>query len=62
MFSFFKKSPANKLKMQYASTLEKAMNAQRNGDIRLYAELTDKAQKILDQITELESKTSNKND
>jgi len=56
MFSLFKKSPLEKLHKQYSDVLEDAMNAQRNGDIRQYSELTDQAQKILDEITELESK------
>jgi len=56
MFSLFKKSPLAKLKKQYSHTLEQAMEAQRKGDIRLYAELSEKAQAILEQVTELEAK------
>ena len=56
MFSLFKKSPLVKLQKQYSDTLESAMQAQRKGDIRLYSELSDKAQAILDEITQLESK------
>lgn len=62
MFSFLKNSPTKKLKKQYALVLEQAMSAQRKGDIRLYSELTNKAQNILDEITELESNLKNSND
>ncbi len=54
MFSLFKKSPVTKLKKQHAKLLEEAMQAQRKGDIRLYSDLSDKAQAILDQIDALE--------
>ena len=57
MFSLFKKSPLPKLQKQYSETLANAMQAQRKGDIRLYSELSDKAQAILDEITTLESQT-----
>lgn len=50
MFSFFKKDPTKKLQKQYDIKLEQAMHAQRNGDIRSYAELTNEADKIYQQL------------
>lgn len=58
MFSFFKKDPTKKLKKQYATLLEQAMYAQRNGDIRKYSELTFEAEQINDQITAIEQAQS----
>ena len=52
MLSFLKKNPGATLEKEYKSVLEKAMQAQRKGDIKLYSELTDKANKILLQIDE----------
>jgi hypothetical protein len=52
MFSFFKKDPTKHLQKQYEQMSEKAFQAQRNGNIRLYSELTAKAEKIR---TELEA-------
>lgn len=54
MFSLFKSDPTKKLKKLHASTLEKAMQAQRNGDIRTYSELTLEAEQIHNQILEIE--------
>ena len=55
MFSLFKSSSINKLKKEYSATLDKAMQAQRKGDIRLYSELTGKSELLLKKITEIES-------
>ncbi|WP_323752521.1 DUF6435 family protein [Marinobacter sp.] len=54
MFSFFKKDPAKKLKKQHSILLEKAMQAQRKGDIRTYSELSAEAAEVLSQIQHLE--------
>lgn len=54
MFSLFKSDPAKKLKKEHAMLLEKAMHAQRNGDIRGYSELTAEADSIHKKIIELE--------
>lgn len=54
MFSLFKKSPIDRLKKDYSTVLEQAMQAQRKGDIKLYSQLSDKAENILQKITELE--------
>ena len=37
MFSIFKKNPTKKLNRLYLAKLEKAMHAQRNGDIESYS-------------------------
>ena len=54
MFSFLKAHPAKKLKKQYAETLEKAMLAQRSGNIRLYSQLSTDAEAIYKKIQLLE--------
>ena len=55
MLSFFKKEPAKKLKKQYETLLERAMQAQRNGDIRTYSELSAEAEEVYKQIQQIES-------
>jgi len=54
MFSLFKSDPVKKLKKQHASVLEKAMHAQRNGDIRSYSTLTEEAEALHQQIQALQ--------
>ena len=61
MFNIFKSNPINKLNKQYQQLLTQGMEAQRNGDIRKYAELTEQAEKIYTQIKELEKSTDGKN-
>ncbi len=53
MFGLRKKDPKEKLNKQYLEILEKAMNAQRNGDIKSYSTLTAEAEKILEQMNAL---------
>ncbi len=53
MFSFFKKDPIKKLQKQYDIKLEQAMHAQRNGDIRHYASLTNEADDIYQNIVRI---------
>ena len=50
MFSLFKKQPTKKLEKQYNQMLEKARDAQRSGDIKLFAELSSQAEDIWSQI------------
>lgn len=57
MFSLFKKDPVKKLRQQYSAKLEAAMSAQRNGDMRTYAELTEEAQAMYQEIERLEAET-----
>jgi cell fate (sporulation/competence/biofilm development) regulator YlbF (YheA/YmcA/DUF963 family) len=52
MFGLFKKDPVKKLTAEYQKLQEKAMNAQRNGKIELFGELSFQAQQVLDQINE----------
>lgn len=44
MFGLFKKDPKARLDREYKALLEKAMQAQRSGDIRGYSELTEQAE------------------
>lgn len=54
MPSFLRRDPCKKLNKQYYAKLEEAMQAQRNGDIRLFSELTVKASEIKEQLDALE--------
>jgi hypothetical protein len=55
MFSLFKKDPMKKLNENYEAKLEQAMHAQRNGDIKSYAMLTEEAEVINKEIQRLEN-------
>lgn len=57
MFSWLKSDPVKKLRKAYDQKLEQAMHAQRNGDMRLYADLTAESEEIWQKIQQLE-KTS----
>lgn len=50
MFGLFKSDPNKKLRKKYDQLLEQAMHAQRNGDMRLYAELTQQSEALWQQI------------
>ncbi len=50
MFSLFKPQPLKKLQKQHAALLEKAMLAQRSGDIRKYSMLTLEADELSKRI------------
>ncbi|TBR41574.1 Lacal_2735 family protein [Marinomonas agarivorans] len=54
MFSFLKSDPTKKLSKEYDHLLEQAMQAQRNGNIMLYSELTAQAEAVRLQLEELE--------
>lgn len=54
MFGLFKKDPAAKLRKQHSALLEKAMHAQRNGDIKTYSMLTADAEALWQKIEETE--------
>jgi hypothetical protein len=54
MFGLFKSDPAKKLRKQYSAKLEEAMQAQRTGDIRSYATLTEEAQALWAKLEPLE--------
>lgn len=55
MFGLFKKDPIKKLTAEYARLQEKAVKAQRNGNIELYANLSAQADKVLKEIEKHES-------
>ncbi|MBV2128609.1 DUF6435 family protein [Arsukibacterium indicum] len=59
MFGFLKPNPAKKLRKAYDNKLEQAMHAQRNGDMRLYADLTEQSEQIWQQLTALEKSNGN---
>ena len=44
MFDFLKSDPRKRLDKEYKILLEQAMQSQRNGDIRKYSELTERAE------------------
>ena len=54
MFSFLKQNPQKKLDRLYENKLEKAMIAQRNGDMRAYAMITAEAEEIGEQLRKLQ--------
>jgi hypothetical protein len=54
MFGFLKPDPVKKLRKAYDNKLEQAMHAQRNGDMRLFADLTEESEKMWQQLTELQ--------
>ncbi|MGB0944479.1 MAG: DUF6435 family protein [Marinomonas sp.] len=58
MFSLFKRDPLKKLNKDYDQKLEEAFLAQRNGDIRAYADLTNEAEMIKNEIERIEALTS----
>lgn len=55
MFGLFKKDPLKQLNKEYGELLEKAMNAQRNGDIEGYSKLSEQADAVYKEIQQLES-------
>ena len=59
MFGIFKKDPLKKLNEEYGRVQEKAVHAQRNGNIELFANLSAKADKILKKIEKLEAQKAN---
>jgi hypothetical protein len=57
VFSWFKTKPEIKLRSAYDQKLQQAMLAQRNGDMRLYADLTADSESLWQQIEQLQSST-----
>jgi hypothetical protein len=55
MFGLFKSSPEKKMQKEYESLMEKAMHAQRNGKMDVYAELASKADKIFKEIEKIKA-------
>lgn len=60
MLSLFKSDPIKKLRKQYHLMLEKAMQAQRKGDIHSYSMITADADEIFQKIKQLEATKSDK--
>ena len=56
MFNKIFGSPLKKLEKEYARILEKAVHAQRNGDMALFAKLSTEAEEIGKKMDELNSK------
>jgi len=50
MLRFFKKNPAKGLRKQYGQLVEKSFQARRNGNIRLYSELTVEAEEVRSEL------------
>ncbi|MDO3387164.1 DUF6435 family protein [Gilvimarinus sp. SDUM040013] len=55
MLSFLRKDPTKKLQKSYEAILEKAMLAQRSGDIKTYSLLTEEAEKVRAQIEAIQA-------
>jgi hypothetical protein len=53
MLGFLKSDPKKKLQKEYESKLEKALHAQRNGDLRTHGTLMEEAEKIYEEIQKL---------
>lgn len=53
MFGLFPRNPVKKLQKQYEQKLEKAMQAQRSGDIKTYSLLSEEAQALHAEIEAL---------
>lgn len=53
MFKLFEANPARKLEKQYFQKLEEARDAQRRGQIPLYATLTAEAEEIMTRLDAL---------
>ena len=54
MFGFLKSDPVKKLRKQYDAKLTQAQQAQRNGDIKGFAELSSEADAIWKKLQPLE--------
>jgi len=55
MFGFLKSDPVKKLDKEYGVLLEKAMQAQRNGDIEGYSKLTEQAEAAREKLEQLKA-------
>lgn len=53
MLGFLKGDPKKKLQKAYEAKLEKALQAQRNGDLRTHGTLMEEAEKIYQEIQRL---------
>tara|TARA_B100001094_G_scaffold292817_1_gene312299 strand:+ start:36 stop:203 length:168 start_codon:yes stop_codon:yes gene_type:complete len=53
MLGLFKTDPVKKLQKEYEALCEKAIAAQRKGDIRLFSDLTAQSEELAKKIDEL---------
>lgn len=58
MFGIFQRDPTKKLRKEHAKLSEKAMHAQRRGDIKSYSMLTADAEALWEKIIALEANHS----
>lgn len=58
MFGLFKKDPIKKLEQQYQKLMEEAMQIQRSGDIKAYAQKVAEAEEIMNKIEALRQQKS----
>jgi putative heme iron utilization protein len=54
MLGFFKKDPKKKLQEEFNRKLTEAMEAQRNGNIELYAKLSAESEEILREMEKID--------
>ena len=57
LFKLFKKDPAKKLRKEYHLKLEKALHAQRNGNIREYSFLTSEAEAVKERLDAVDAQS-----
>ena len=62
MFGWLKSDPLEKLEKKYQAKLKEAMETQRNGNIRRYAELTQEAESIRESMTALKKQKNKSGD
>jgi hypothetical protein len=60
MFGLFKSDPAKKLQKEYEALMEKAVFAQRNGDMAGFAKLSAQAEEIGKKIDEIKANQQGK--
>lgn len=54
VFGLFKSNPSKKMRKEYDQLLERAMLAQRKGDIKTYSMLTAESEELWKKIEEVE--------
>jgi hypothetical protein len=55
MLGFLKSDPKKKLQKEYEAKLQKAMEAQRNGDLRTQGTLMEEAEKIYAELQKIDN-------
>lgn len=50
MFKLFKRDPSAKLEQKIKTIMTKALQAQRNGDLKLYAKLVSEAEELTSKV------------